>query len=116
MERRSYARISADIPATVYVPEREEGYCCTITDISEQGIRLRFPLFEEISLRFGDVVMIQFSDTFAYGGKRETESFTLRSLVRHAEEKGGQVFVGCSFENRLFREYVTKKRRCGQLG
>ena len=109
-DRRSYIRMSVDIPATAYCPDMEEEYRCTIQNISETGVGLVFSKINPVSLKPDDVIMLQFCDRFMYGGREECPVLTLKMTVRHVEERDNKIHVGCFANNKLFKEYVLKKR------
>ena len=76
-DRRSYIRMSVDIPATAYCPDMEEEYRCTIQNISETGVGLVFSKINPVSLKPDDVIMLQFCDRFMYGGREECPVLTV---------------------------------------
>ncbi len=107
-DRRSYKRMLINKEAVLYVENKE--ISCLIRDISEKGVGL---IIENQYLSLfskGTQIDFSFVDFLPFGDEIETAIVRAEGFVRHMEQNGDTLTVGCYIPlSDAVAEYVKHK-------
>ncbi|MCR4655787.1 MAG: PilZ domain-containing protein [Lachnospiraceae bacterium] len=117
IDRRSYSRLGSGINACVFCNGLNGEIKCRIENISEKGICLETEAFEGYQQFFaqGNIITIQFVDSFPFGNDIESDIETINCSVRHVKEKDGIILIGCYVSSDEYRKYVRHRELSGYM-